>query len=80
LLAKEASQLNERHNSLTQYVSQCRSLFAPIRRLPRDVLESIFAYVPRSAKNSLDIYSAPWLLAHICSTWRDIVFTTPLLW
>ncbi len=80
LLAKEASQLNERHNSLTQYVSQCRSLFAPIRRLPRDVLESIFAYVPRSAKNSLDIHSAPWLLAHICSTWRDIVFTTPLLW
>ncbi|KAK0243811.1 hypothetical protein EDD85DRAFT_945133 [Armillaria nabsnona] len=80
LLAKEASQLNERHNSLTQYVSQCRSLFAPIRRLPRDVLESIFAYVPSSTKNSLDIHSAPWLLAHIYSTWRDIVFTTPLLW
>ncbi|SJL07939.1 uncharacterized protein ARMOST_11297 [Armillaria ostoyae] len=80
LLAKETSQLNERHKSLTQYVSQCRSPFAPIRRVPRDVLESIFAYVPRSAKNSLDIRSAPWLLAHICYTWRDIVFTTPLLW
>ncbi|KAK0445756.1 hypothetical protein EV421DRAFT_290621 [Armillaria borealis] len=80
LLTGQCSQLNERHKSLTQYVSQCRSLFAPIRRLPRDVLESIFAYVPRSAKNSLDICSAPWHLAHICYTWRDIVFTTPLLW
>lgn len=65
---------------MAQYVSQCRSLFAPIRRLPRDVLGSIFAYVARSARNSFDIGSAPWFLAHICYIWRDVVFTTPLLW
>ncbi|KAK0187670.1 hypothetical protein F5146DRAFT_721237 [Armillaria mellea] len=80
LLAKEATQLNERLDALTQYVTHCRSLFAPIRRLPRDVLEDIFADVPGSADNILDIRSAPWLLAHICYPWRDTVFTTPLLW
>ncbi len=79
LLAKEASQLNERHESLTQYVSNCRSLLAPIRRLPRDVLEIVFAFVP-SSEDSLNTRSAPWSLAHICYAWRDIVLSTPSLW
>ncbi len=59
LLAKEASQLNGRHKSLTQYVSNCRSLLAPIRRLPRDILEIVFAFVP-SLEGSLNTRSAPW--------------------
>ncbi|PBK67183.1 hypothetical protein ARMSODRAFT_321657 [Armillaria solidipes] len=79
LLAKEASQLSERHKSLTQYVSNCRSLLAPIRRLPRDVLEIVFAFVP-SSESSLNTRSAPWSLAHICYAWRDIVLSTPSLW
>ncbi|PBK67168.1 hypothetical protein ARMSODRAFT_1045664 [Armillaria solidipes] len=79
LLAEEASQLNERHKSLTQYVSNCRSLLAPIRRLPRDVLEIVFAFVP-SSESSLNTRSAPWSLAHICYAWRDIVLSTPSLW
>ncbi|PBK95794.1 hypothetical protein ARMGADRAFT_748878 [Armillaria gallica] len=79
LLAKEASQLNERHKSLTQYVSNCRSLLAPIRRLPRDILEIVFAFVP-SLEGSLNTRSAPWSLAHICYAWRDIMLSTPSLW
>ncbi|SJL15249.1 uncharacterized protein ARMOST_18737 [Armillaria ostoyae] len=80
LLAEEASQLNERHKSLTQYVSNCRSLLAPIRRLPRDVLEIVFAFVPSSEDHSLNIQRTPWSLTHICYAWRDIVLSTPSLW
>ncbi|KAK0244605.1 hypothetical protein EDD85DRAFT_205686 [Armillaria nabsnona] len=79
LLAKEASQLNERHKSLTQYVSNCRSLLAPIRRLPRDILEIVFAFVP-SSESSLNTRNAPWSLGYICYAWRDIVLDTPSLW
>ncbi|PBK95782.1 hypothetical protein ARMGADRAFT_748526 [Armillaria gallica] len=79
LLAKEASQLSERHKSLTLYVSNRRSLLAPIRRLPRDVPEIGFAFVP-SSEDSLNTRSAPWSFAHICCAWRDIVLSTPSLW
>ncbi len=61
---------------------QLKSISAPIRRLPRDILLEIFSLcrpgpddMPRLAARDY-----PWTLGHICHWWRDIVHSSPTLW
>ncbi|SJL16025.1 uncharacterized protein ARMOST_19540 [Armillaria ostoyae] len=57
------------------------SIRAPIRSLPRDVLIDIFYLCrPKRLCYSLACRSYPWLLGHVCHSWRDIVHSSPMLW
>ncbi|KAK0492561.1 hypothetical protein EDD18DRAFT_1465391 [Armillaria luteobubalina] len=54
------------------------SLYAPIRRLPPELLQSVFGHLEPGPMPSKD--DAPWLLTKVCSSWRDLAVHTPTLW
>ncbi|PBK95832.1 hypothetical protein ARMGADRAFT_1061644 [Armillaria gallica] len=70
-----------------------KSVFAPVRRLPRDILLKIFHSVcdspwrddhhaeeGNSTHNSLDMTGPLWVLGSVCGLWRDILHTSPASW
>ncbi|KAK0192849.1 hypothetical protein F5146DRAFT_1041721 [Armillaria mellea] len=64
------------------------SILAPVRRLPIDVLKSVFhemQILQRQSRSGysgegLDLSQGPWTLSHVCGAWRDIVLSYPQLW
>ncbi len=70
-----------------------KSVFAPVRRLPRDILLEIFHSVCDSCwqgdhypedddyiHDSLDMTGPLWVLGSVCRIWRDILHTSPTSW
>ncbi|PBK59637.1 hypothetical protein ARMSODRAFT_849420, partial [Armillaria solidipes] len=58
-----------------------KSIFAPIRRLPDDLLLCIFKFASHRIANQLSTPShAPWVLLRVCHSWRNIALTSPTLW
>ncbi|SJK98753.1 uncharacterized protein ARMOST_02022 [Armillaria ostoyae] len=73
------------HKSLAAY----SSTLAPIRRLPIDILRTVFREIQLSMwsdrgspkdHQALDFSQGPWNLGHVCGAWRDIVLSYPQLW
>ncbi|KAK0232254.1 hypothetical protein EDD85DRAFT_956101 [Armillaria nabsnona] len=70
------------------------SIYAPIRRLPRDILIEIFhsvrdAWWQDVAKeqleddhdpDSLDMTGTLWVLGRVCGLWRNMLHTSPASW
>ncbi|KAK0505602.1 hypothetical protein EDD18DRAFT_1129807 [Armillaria luteobubalina] len=69
--------IRDRRDRILQDITCSQSLLAPIRRLPRETLLQIFGYI--SSQNS-DMREGPWVLGHVCSTWRNISRSYPSLW
>ncbi|KAJ7364909.1 hypothetical protein DFH08DRAFT_1073427 [Mycena albidolilacea] len=75
------SQLKELRASLKTPIDAHRTLISPLRRIPQDVLLAIFSSCLPSEHNALiDPAEAPLLLGRICRHWRDVTYTTPMLW
>ncbi|KAF7330809.1 F-box domain-containing protein [Mycena venus] len=54
---------------------------SPIRRLPFDIIEGIFAACLPTHRNCvMSAQEAPVILGRICSSWRNISLSTPRLW
>ncbi|KAH9477668.1 hypothetical protein JR316_0009894 [Psilocybe cubensis] len=73
--------LNNEQAKIKEIVKPYNTVLAPIRRLPTDILREIFSHCLSSHR--LPIISAteaPLLLTHICSSWRTIALSSPLLW
>ncbi|KAK0494581.1 hypothetical protein EDD18DRAFT_349796 [Armillaria luteobubalina] len=65
------------------------STLAPIRRLPTDILRTVFREIQlstwsdkgsREDHQMLDFSQGPRKLSHVCGAWRDIVLSYPQLW
>ncbi|KAJ7284372.1 hypothetical protein C8J57DRAFT_1497300 [Mycena rebaudengoi] len=60
------------------------SIISPIQHLPYDVLSEIFSWtLPHLSPeefSSVDMSLSPWILTRICSRWRDITLSLPVLW
>ncbi len=64
------------------------STLAPVRRLPVDVLRTVFREIQRSqwrnttqtVRETLAFSQGPWTLSHVCGAWRDAVLSYPQLW
>ena len=70
-------QLEEYHS----YAFYHKSLLAPIRHCPSELLSEIFVIcVTDSASDSFISASRLSTLKKVCRRWRDIVHTTPRLW
>ncbi|KAK0476446.1 hypothetical protein IW261DRAFT_1421744 [Armillaria novae-zelandiae] len=54
--------------------------FSSISLLPRDILLEIFIWLSWSADNHADITQAPWVLGHVCRSWRDTIKSVKWLW
>ena len=93
-LKDELSRLVSRRSSLAAYHRDCRSLLAPIRRLPSEILIEIFQLC-RPSSSEPDFSRSPDLtycaMAHlaqdsmlqvsqVCILWHALVMGTPSLW
>ncbi|KAJ6537945.1 hypothetical protein B0H19DRAFT_1181334 [Mycena capillaripes] len=70
-----------RQEELQHFIDAHLALLSPARRLPDDIIRGIFMEILPSTRNcSLSPDEAPFLLCHICKTWRFIALYTPRLW
>ncbi|KAJ7628234.1 hypothetical protein DFH06DRAFT_1442120 [Mycena polygramma] len=81
-------------STLSKYIDGCKSVFAPIRRLPTEILTKIFALCepepyhcyrvdgPVSSFPDMVRISQHQLLSlsHVCSSWHTVILGTPSLW
>ncbi|KAF7365034.1 F-box domain-containing protein [Mycena venus] len=91
-LEKSKSKITHLESQIASLIQECgreravaialRSLLAPIRTLPVELLVEIFLLTIRNGPEdpkSLHFRDA-FRLAHVCSTWRQVANGTPQLW
>ncbi|KAK0220326.1 hypothetical protein IW262DRAFT_1383852, partial [Armillaria fumosa] len=83
------SEVQSRHDAVHKAMAVYSSTLAPIRRLPVDVLRTVFREIQVSEcgttsllplSQTLDFSQGPWTLSHVCGAWRDVVLSYPQLW
>lgn len=79
--------LRQERELLLQHITNQRSLIAPIRALPLEILEQIFALCCPNSPDDVPLQSicqplghAPLNIGLVCHLWRDIVVTRPEFW
>ncbi|KIM85837.1 hypothetical protein PILCRDRAFT_817078 [Piloderma croceum F 1598] len=65
---------------LEMSLDEYRSLVAPIRRMPPEMLCEMFMHCLVDGSNSFDVTRAPLHLTFVCSKWRRVAISTPRLW
>ncbi len=81
LLKSLLSDLQRELENAQRDLDNHKSIFAPIRRLPDDLLLCTFKFASHHIVNQLSTPSrAPWALLRVCHSWRHIVLTSPTLW
>ncbi|KAK0499259.1 hypothetical protein EDD18DRAFT_1350692 [Armillaria luteobubalina] len=73
----DLSRPRKQKNGIDRILQVYRSIFAPIRRLPLDVLLHIFLFLP---VDTVSPGSVPWILGSVCYSWRSICLSFPTLW
>jgi hypothetical protein len=82
----EIARLVDSRDKLRRAAEQATSLVAPIRRLPPEILTKIFSFTYstincRYSERATANCGFPMIRAgKICSSWRQLVLTTPSLW
>ncbi|PBK86710.1 hypothetical protein ARMGADRAFT_1086220 [Armillaria gallica] len=77
------TRLRHEEDLAVQDLKNHKSIFAPVRRLPNEVLLRIFQLsiaTKLSSRCSLDVTIVSWLLGYICHHWRDLSRSSPSLW
>ncbi|TEB37045.1 hypothetical protein FA13DRAFT_1572367, partial [Coprinellus micaceus] len=75
----EIAELERKRMKEVQYAERIRELTTPIRRLPDDILLTIFFESLALA----EAWSTPHpsvVASHVCGRWRGLALCTPLLW
>lgn len=77
----EIKHLQRHRQNIIQAMSEQKSLLAPIRRIPEDVLSEIFMLCPEPPPATSFLKNkAPFLLTQVCSRWRAVALSTQALW
>ncbi|PBK58245.1 hypothetical protein ARMSODRAFT_967885, partial [Armillaria solidipes] len=82
-LERLGSWYNAQFHAVLKSLEYHKSVFAPVRRLPRDILLEIFhsdAEEDDIPHDSLDMTGPLWVLGSVCGLWRDILHTSPASW
>ncbi|PBK67142.1 hypothetical protein ARMSODRAFT_959289 [Armillaria solidipes] len=90
-LEQLGSWYNAQLHAVLKSLEHHKSVFAPIRRLPRDILLEIFHsvcdswwqddhYAEEDDSDSLDMTGPLWVLGSVCGLWKDILHTSPASW
>ncbi|KAJ7681893.1 hypothetical protein DFH06DRAFT_283797 [Mycena polygramma] len=75
------NEISGKQRDLQQFIDMHQALVSPARRLPEDVLRSIFmACLPPTRNPAIIGQEAPFLLCQICRAWRSVALATPRLW
>ncbi|THU84626.1 hypothetical protein K435DRAFT_615106, partial [Dendrothele bispora CBS 962.96] len=75
--------INDKRRLLKQHIQKFKSLSAPIRKLPTEILAHIFRILCDSSYihiGEYEKYRAPFLLASICKWWREVAIEHSPLW
>ena len=77
----EIQRLQEKRASIQKSIDTCNTILSPARRLLPDVLCEIFYHcLPDDRNPILSATEAPMLLTRVCSIWRAVALTSPLIW
>jgi len=77
----EIRQLKEKRAGIQKSIDTYNIILSPARRLLPDILQEIFYHcLPDDHNPTLSAKEAPILLTRICSVWRIIALTSPLIW
>ncbi|KAJ3570780.1 hypothetical protein NP233_g4174 [Leucocoprinus birnbaumii] len=80
-LQEQSNRLSDRKQAIANFVNNHRALLAPLNRLPHDILQEVFYYCLPVAHNSImSANQLPLLLGRVCSRWRQVLYSTPMLW
>ncbi|KAL0581616.1 hypothetical protein V5O48_000432 [Marasmius crinis-equi] len=73
--------LENKKKDLEGVVDKCRSLLAPVHRLPNEVLTRVLS-LTRGMEYALEPSVIPTsvALSMVCGRWRDVMLSTPGLW
>ncbi|KAJ7811593.1 hypothetical protein B0H14DRAFT_2182004, partial [Mycena olivaceomarginata] len=72
--------LRNEEGTLRDEIHDCEGVISPIRRLPPEIIVEIFLYLtPRGYDEPHLASEIPWHLGHICSYWRTVALSIPLL-
>jgi hypothetical protein len=73
--------LENRKKEVMKQMQNLKSLLAPVKRMPRDVMSEIFSHCDRDIVIGRDTIVAPGrVLSAVCSHWRSITLAEPTLW
>ncbi|KAH6918245.1 hypothetical protein BKA70DRAFT_1246662 [Coprinopsis sp. MPI-PUGE-AT-0042] len=73
--------LKAKHAAVTSFTASHRALLSPIRRIPTDILITIFQLCMESYKKcKMAASESPLLFTRVCHQWRELVIGTPSLW
>ncbi|KIM77164.1 hypothetical protein PILCRDRAFT_77007, partial [Piloderma croceum F 1598] len=78
-------QLAAERQSLERSLEEHRSIVAPIRRIPPDVLSEIFTFCADNSGSNynskcFDVTQAPMQLSFVCNKWRRLAISMSQLW
>ncbi|KAJ7182406.1 hypothetical protein C8R43DRAFT_967156 [Mycena crocata] len=72
---------------VAHHIERCNQLLAPIRRIPTEILITIFACyadlgnaIPPTPRGFSSMRDGVWALGHVCGHWRAVALSTPALW
>ncbi|KIJ43005.1 hypothetical protein M422DRAFT_106485, partial [Sphaerobolus stellatus SS14] len=77
LLMTTMGRLKAAQAHVTEYILHQRAIFAPIRRVPDDILMRIFE---ESAGPVTRYGTFAWTLTAVCKRWRAVGFACASLW
>ncbi|KAL1755487.1 hypothetical protein FB107DRAFT_290823 [Schizophyllum commune] len=77
----EIARLQHLHRRISIQLDIHKSITAPIRRLPLELLSEIFAILfDREGESHGKAYIVIYVISRVCSAWRALVRATPRLW
>jgi hypothetical protein len=80
-LETQLEALKAKHAAVTSFAAAHRALLSPIRRVPADILTTIFLLCFQSEiEPKMVACEPPLLFTHVCHRWRELVISTPSFW
>ncbi|KAJ6573100.1 hypothetical protein DFH09DRAFT_1152310, partial [Mycena vulgaris] len=74
-------QASSKRDRLKLFIDAHLALVSPVRRLPDDIVQTIFEATLTSTRHpAISSDESPLLLCQICRSWRAIALATPRLW
>jgi hypothetical protein len=80
-LETQMEALKTKHAAVTSFAAAHRALLSPIRRVPADILTTIFLLCFESEiEPKMVACQPPLLFTCVCRRWRELVISTPSFW
>lgn len=74
-------ELKQKQTKIRDTIGNYSRILAPIRRVPSDILCTIFAHcLPTDYNPGMGASECPVLLTRVCSAWRSLAIASPRLW